>query len=80
MEIVYPPRNERDRLDQAPHRGGDYMDYILPLLEEHARLGADKSEAENTNDILSLLEENAQLRGLVVTLSNIILKSVADQK
>jgi hypothetical protein len=57
MEIVYPPRNERDRLDQTPHRGDDYMDYILPLLEE-----------------------NAQLRGLVVTLSNIILKSVADQK
>jgi hypothetical protein len=29
---------------------------------------------------LSLLEENAKLRGLVVTLSSIILKSVADQK
>jgi hypothetical protein len=56
------------------------MDYILPLLEENARLGADKSEAENMNDILSLLEENAQLRRLVVALSNIILKSVADQK
>jgi hypothetical protein len=54
--------------------------YILPLLEENARLGADKSEAENMNDILSLLEENAQLRRLVVALSNIILKSVADQK
>jgi hypothetical protein len=80
MEIVYPPRNERDRLDQTPHRGDGYMDDILPLLEENAWLGADKSEAENTNDILSLLEENVQLRGLVVTLSNIILKSVADQK
>jgi hypothetical protein len=56
------------------------MDDIVPLLEENARLGEDKSEAENTNDILLLLEENAQLRELVVTLSNIILKSVADQK
>ena len=55
MEIVYP--NERDRLDQTPHRGDDYIDDILPLLEK-----------------------NAQLRGLVAKLSNIILKSVADQK
>lgn len=80
MEIVYPPRNERDRLDQTPDRGDDYMDDILPLLEENAGLGTDKSGAEYTNDILSLLEKNAQLRGLVAKLSNIILKSVADQK
>ena len=80
MEIVYPPRNERDRLDQAPHRGDDYMDYILPLLEENARLGADKSEAENTKDISSLLDENARLRRLVVTLSNIMRKNGTDQE
>jgi hypothetical protein len=80
MEIVYQPRNERDRLDQTPHRGDDYMDDILPLIEENARGGADKSGAEYTNDIFSLLAKNAQLRGLVVKLSNIILKSVADQK
>jgi hypothetical protein len=76
MEIVYLPRNARDRLDQTPHRGDDYMDDILPLLEENERLGADKSHAENANDILSLLDENAQLRGLVVTLSNILLKKL----
>jgi hypothetical protein len=57
MEIVYLPRNERGRLDQTPHRGDNYMDDILPLLEE-----------------------NAQLRGLVVTLSNIIRKNIANQK
>jgi hypothetical protein len=74
MEIVYPPRNARDRLDQTPHRGDDYMDDFLPLLEENEQLGADKSDAENANEILSLLAENAQLRGLVVTLSNILLK------
>jgi hypothetical protein len=78
MEIVYPI--ERDRLDQTPHRGDDYMDDILPLLEEKAGLVADKSGAEYTNDILSLLEKNAQLRGLVAKLSNIVRKSVADQK
>ncbi len=80
MEIVYPPRNERYILDATPHRGDDYMDEIVPLLEENERLGAGKSDAKHTNDISSLLEENAQLRGLVVTLSNIMRKSVADQK
>ncbi len=76
MEIAYPLRNERDILDGTPRRDDDYMDDILPLLEENERLGADKSEVD-TNEISSLLEENAQLRGLVVTLSN-MLKSVPD--
>jgi len=76
MEIVYPPRNERDRLDQTPHRGDHYMDDILPLLEENAGPGADKSSAEYTNDIFSLLEENARLRGLLVQLSNLIRRNV----
>jgi|APFre7841882630_1041343.scaffolds.fasta_scaffold143578_1 hypothetical protein len=80
MEIVYPPRNERDRLDATPHRDDDYMAEILPLLEENARPGADKSDAKFANNVSSLLEENAQLRGLVVELSNIILKNVADHR
>jgi hypothetical protein len=80
VEIAYPPRNERGILEGTPHRGDDHLDDILPLLEENERLGADQSDAENTNDIAALLEENAQLRALVVTLSNIMRKSVADQK
>ena len=79
MQIAYPPRNERVILDETPHRDDDYMDDILPLLEENERLGADKSDVVNTNDISSLLKENAQLRELVVRLSNIMRKSVADQ-
>jgi hypothetical protein len=35
---------------------------------------------EHRDDVFSLLEENAQLRGLVVTLSTMILKFVVDQK
>ncbi len=35
---------------------------------------------EHADDVLSLLEENARLRGLVVKLSNLILRNVADQK
>jgi hypothetical protein len=80
MKIGYPQRNEQDVLDGTSHRGDDYMDDILPLLEEDAWLAADESDAGDTNGISMLLEENAKLRGLVVTLSNIILKSVADQK
>jgi hypothetical protein len=77
---VYPPRNARDILAGTPHRGDEYMDDILPLLEENERLGADKSDAENTKDISSLLDENARLRRLVVTLSNIMRKNGTDQE
>jgi len=34
---------------------------------------------EHSDDIVSLLEENARLRGIVVRLTDIILKSVADR-
>ena len=78
MEIVYPPRNGRDHLDETPHRDDDYMAEIRPLLEE--KTPADKSDAEYTNDVSSLLKENAHLRGLVVKLSTIILRNVADQR
>jgi hypothetical protein len=79
VQIAYPPRNERVILDVTPHRGDDYMDDILPLLEENERLGADKSDVVDTNDISSLLRENAQLRELIARLSNILRQSVADQ-
>ncbi|MBA7468080.1 hypothetical protein ES707_03321 [subsurface metagenome] len=32
------------------------------------------------HDVVSLLEENARLRALVVRLSDLVLKSVVDQK
>jgi hypothetical protein len=41
--------------------------------------GDEHSFDENEQDTLSLLEENARLRRLVVRLSSIILKSVAEQ-
>jgi hypothetical protein len=59
------PRNERNILDRTRDRGDDYVDDILPL---------------NTNSTLSLLEENARLRRLVVELSSMILRNVADQR
>ena len=41
--------------------------------------GDEHSFDESTDENLSLLEENARLRGLVVRLSSIILKSVAER-
>lgn len=37
-------------------------------------------DAGMDTDVLSLLEENARLRALVVRLSDLVLKSVVDQK
>jgi len=35
---------------------------------------------EHTGDVVSLLEENARLRRLVVTLSDLILRNIADRR
>ena len=35
---------------------------------------------EHTGDVVSLLEENARLRKLVVTLSDLILRNIADKR
>jgi hypothetical protein len=35
---------------------------------------------EHSDNVLSLLEENARLRGLVVKLTDLILKNVADRR
>ena len=37
-------------------------------------------DASMEHDVVSLLEENARLRALVVRLSDLVLKSVVDQK
>ena len=49
---------------------------ITEIAAEDCRLRDD----EHADDVLSLLEENARLRGLVVKLSNLILRNVADQR
>jgi hypothetical protein len=79
MEIVHPFRRQRDRADRDPHPGDEHMDDLGPLLEENVSRGDARPHAGKA-DVLSLLEENARLRGLVVKLSNIIIKSIADQK
>jgi hypothetical protein len=52
--------------------------YQQESLEEALR-GDEFADDESSDDIVSLLEENARLRGLVVKLSDIILRHVADR-
>jgi hypothetical protein len=65
MEIVCPPRNERDRLDQTPHRGDDYMDDILPLLEENVRLGAHNRKLKIRTTFCRCLRRMPSFEGLL---------------
>ena len=48
-------------------------------IDQSPRRGDEYTFYEHADNVLSLLEENARLRGLVVRLSTIILKSVADK-
>jgi hypothetical protein len=48
------------------------------LDESHPR-GEEYTDNEHSDGIVSLLEENARLRGLVVKLTDLILKNVADR-
>lgn len=83
MRTTYPPYDKRDPLDESPLGGEKYMDDILPLLEEDARVREDETAfrgGEPTDDVLSLLEENARLRGLVAKLSNLVHKNVSERR
>jgi hypothetical protein len=48
-------------------------------LDEPPLRGEEHEDDECSDGVLSLLEENARLRGLVVKLTEIILRSVADR-
>ena len=48
-------------------------------IGQSLRRGDEYTFHEQADNVLSLLEENERLRGLVVRLSTIILKSVADK-
>jgi hypothetical protein len=67
MGPAYPPNRKQKFLHELP------PDDDLPLEDEH------DSDDETSDSIMSLLEENARLRGLVVKLTDLILKNVADR-
>jgi hypothetical protein len=67
MGRVYPPDGKQGFLDTQ-----EGLDESPLRAEEH-------EDDERSDGVLSLLEENARLRGLVVKLTEIILRNVADR-
>jgi hypothetical protein len=55
------------------HRTKERLYGSSPGCDEH-------TNDEHTGDVVSLLEENARLRKLVVTLSDLILRNIADRR
>jgi hypothetical protein len=72
MGPAYPPDRKQELLEEQGC-----------LDESHRDDGSLRDDGfaddEHSDDIVSLLEENARLRGIVVKLTDIILKSVADR-
>jgi hypothetical protein len=65
MAIAYPPSNERNA-------------YRAPSTFRYK--ANDEPSSESNIDLVSLLEENARLRVLVVQLSDIVLRNALEQK
>jgi hypothetical protein len=67
MGSAYPPHSAQERLD------GSSLDGSSPGCGEY-------TDDEHMGDSVSLLEENARLRRLVIKLSEIILRNVVDRR
>ena len=67
MGPAYPPDSKQEFLEQQ-----GCLDETLLADEEF-------TDDEHSDDNVSLLEENARLRGIVVRLTGIILRSIADR-
>jgi hypothetical protein len=78
MGTDYLPRDEQAHLAKPSLGVTEPTDDSLSLLENALR-GDEPSlwDGEHTEEVFSLLEENARLRGLVVQLSNLLCKNVA---
>jgi hypothetical protein len=72
MGIAYPPDRKQEILDE--------QESPQECLNESLLGEEEYTDDEHSDDVLSLLEENARLRGLVVKLTDLILKNVADRK
>jgi hypothetical protein len=73
MGPAYPPDGKKEFLEAQA--------CFEEEVRLHEALREDFSDDEHSDDdIVSLLEENARLRGIVVTLTDIILKNVAERR
>jgi hypothetical protein len=68
MGTAYPPERKREFPEDQER------------LDESLLRDEDDGDHDPSDDVLTLLEENARLRGLVIKLSDIILKNVAERK
>jgi hypothetical protein len=69
MATEYPSDDKQDCFEEG----------LQKCLNEPSPHDEDRFDEEHADDMLSLLEENARLRGLVVRLTDMILKNVADR-
>ena len=77
METDHPPRDKQAYLAKPSLWVAEPTDDSLSLLENALREDEPSlRDDENTEDVRSLREENARLRGLVVQLSHLICKNV----
>jgi hypothetical protein len=82
METDHPPRDKQAYLAKPSLWVAEPTDDSLSLLENALRENALREDEpslrddEHTEDVHSLREENARLRGLVVQLSHLICKNV----
>jgi hypothetical protein len=68
MRPAYPPDSKQEFPDEQEY------------FNESPVRGGDDSDDDHSDGVTSLLEENARLRALVVRLTDLVLKSVADQR
>ena len=78
MGTEHLPRNKQSRLPAASLGVDENTNFAVSLLEENALRGDEPSlwGDEHSDDMHSLLEENARLRGLLVQRSDLIRKNV----
>jgi hypothetical protein len=77
METDHPPRDKQTHLAKPSLWVAEPTDDSLSLLENALREDEPSlRDDEHTEDVHSLREENARLRGLVVQLSHLICKNV----
>ena len=69
MATEYPSDGRQECLEER----------MQECLNESPSHDEDKPDDEPADGMLSLLEENARLRGLVLRLTDMILRNVADQ-
>jgi hypothetical protein len=69
MATEYPSDDKQESFEEC----------LQECLDESPLRDEDSADDEHADDIVSLLEENARLRGLVVKLTDMILKNVADR-